>query len=328
MANELTIPKAPGWVATATGAVKGAWRVLRGVAPVFLSRELVDHEKKRAEVGFIKQIMQKEAEAIAEVRAELWKSFVGADPAKRLHIRRQLEEVDEDMRHLSISAKALDYIPPKSDAKKVPTEPIPEPWMDRFLQLSRRANEPWRRELLSRALAHQAMGKEVSPRLLWTIGTLDSEVFEAVSYILDCSCIFSVEPWTETPMIPAFAEALMSDKTPDYPYDPPDRHRTFGSLIFKLQESGLVGEIFANSIDLHATTFTIRYGSEAYRVTKIDGKTPISLPGLMVTDLGRGLAQFHTHTERKPGRKYFERALALFSKKPFRKKRLKIPANG
>lgn len=328
MPNDLIPQNTPGWLATATGAAKSAWRILRGVAPVFLSRELVDHEKKRAEVGFVKHIMQKEAEAIAEVRQKLWKSFVRADPEQRIHIRRQLEQVDEDIRHLAISAKALDYLPPKSDGKKVPVESIQEHWMDRFLQLSRRANEPWRRELLSRVLAHQASGKSVSPRLLWTVGTLDFSAFEAISYILDCSCIFSIEPGTETPMIPAIPEALMNQKAKGYPCNPKDHDLKFGSLIFMLQESGLIGEVFSNSIDLHKPTFTIRYGAEAYQITKTEGATPISLPGLMVTDLGRELSQFHTHTDRELGRRYFERALETFSKKPFRKRKVRVSTLG
>jgi hypothetical protein len=322
MNDQLAIPLKPKWLAAASGATKAAWRILRGVVPVFLSREFVSHEKQRAEVDFVRHLMKAEAEAIAEVRAKLWRSFGDADPVSRLSIRRQLEQLDEDIRHLAISGKALDYIPLKGITSDIPLDAIPEHWMDRFLRLSRVANEPWRSDLLARALASQASDKDISPKLLWTIGTLDREVFEAVSYILDCSCIVAVEPGTETPLIPAFADALMDEVAIDYPANRSSHPLKFGSLIFKLQESGLIGEVFANSIDLHKPTFTFRYGNEAYKVTKRDGKTPITLPGLMVTDLGRGLAQFHSHTERIPGREFFERALELFSKKPFRKTRI------
>ena len=323
MSHELAPPAKPAWLAAASGTVKAAWRLLRGLAPVFLSREIVSHKKQKAEVDFVRHLMREEAKAIADVRAMHWKALGTASPEARFAIRRQLEQLDEDIRHFSISAKALDYLPPPIAATGVPTEPIAEHWMDRFLKLSRAANEPWRAELLARALAHQASGHEVSPKLLWTIGTLDYDVFVAVSYILDCSCIVAVEPGTETPIIPVDPGALMDEIATDYPNNPPNVPYRFGALVFMLQESGLIGEVFDNSIDLYKPVFTLRYGTETYRITKANETKRITLPGLMVTDLGRGLSQFHHHTDRQLGRRFFERALLLFSKKPFRKTRIR-----
>jgi hypothetical protein len=128
------------------------------------------------------------------IKKKLLERFIVADPEERVRVRRDLDEIDASLRQLKIGIQALKYLPASTGQTPPPAKPLPEVsahWMDKFSELARAHNEPWREDLLARALAVEPSAPEtVSPRVLWLLGTMEEKLFDALATILDlCSAI-------------------------------------------------------------------------------------------------------------------------------------------
>ena len=177
--------------------------LLKTVGPFLISQSdsasetLARHKMRIGEVEISNQLLLQEVNTLSEIKKDLLKEYIKAEPVNRLRIKRDIEEIDASLRELNIKSKALEYIDatPQIEQKSIPNpqsqqnEPeITEHWMDRFNDLARSHNEPWRENLLAKALAAESMKPgTVSPRALWILGTLEESKFNDFAMLLDLS---------------------------------------------------------------------------------------------------------------------------------------------
>ena len=150
----------------------------------FIGRKLMTLEEIRAHREVIKAIGKRMA---AELDA------CGKDISRAKTIEGKLsafeayEKLMQSGRVLSIIAAATDHY--KGKEKPDPQDPpaeTPGCWYDHFEDFARKRAEPWRMDLLARALAaeQQAPGR-ICLRTLWTIGMLEEQQFHMFSAYLD-----------------------------------------------------------------------------------------------------------------------------------------------
>lgn len=312
MTNDSLIPL-PKWLPTATSHMKAAWRLLRTIGPALLSDRIVSHSKRMAEVEFIATLLKHEAESVSEIRRSLWKRYGRAKGEDRWRALSDIKHLDSDLRRLGITNRALSHLTEytkESENTDSFTE-ISGHWMGVFQQLSSAENEEWRQELLARALAAQAAKPgALSAKALWTIGTLSHFAFDSFAYILDCCTWIRGGAGNERPIIPG-PVALMTDyiaKGAGW-----TRDVKLGTLIYDLQESGLLGEIFANSVDLTGDTYTFRYGDESIQFVWSGKNGRFNIAGLMPSVLGAEVARLYSPQKREFGQMCFERLKAMLA---------------
>ncbi|WP_037248259.1 hypothetical protein, partial [Rhodopirellula baltica] len=161
------------------------------------------HQLRLAHVHAAKELMTEEAKSVAGVRDSLRQRFLDADPESRLQIRRDLASTEAELQRLAVYSKGADYLPEFANKIRFVDEGddqsqaidddagTTDHWIDRFNELARIRLEPWRQDLLARALAAEATAPGiVTLRALWAIGLLDQTKFQAFSILLDlCSVI-------------------------------------------------------------------------------------------------------------------------------------------
>lgn len=299
MSNALiAIPK---WISTAGERVKVAWRIASSVGPALVSDKIVSHSARMAEVGFISSLLQKEAESLGAVRAKLWSRYSKCTGEKRWRILNELRQLDADMRRVGIINKSLLYLPETSagDSSAANDTNINGHWLSVFQQLSAAENEPWRQDLLARALALEATKPgSISARALWNIGTFTEMTFHSLAYILDCCTWIKSSDGFQTPIIPCSVSWLSGQLTKGFNAT---REYKIGSLIFYLQECSLLGDVFNSYNDLLGDTYYFIYADKSFRFIWPEQKGRYSIPGLMPSELGREIALLYTPQRRDIG---------------------------
>ena len=291
----------PKWISTAGERVKGAWRIASSVGPALVSDKIVSHSARMAEVGFLSSLLQKEAESLGAVRAKLWSRYGNCTGEKRWRILNELRQLDADMRRVGIINKAFLYFPETATggSSKTHDGPINGHWLSVFQQLSAAENEPWRQDLLARALAIEATKPgSISARALWNIGTFTEMTFHSLAYILDCCTWIRSSDGFQTPIIPCRVPWLSGQLTKGFNAT---REYKIGSLIFYLQECSLLGDVFNCFSDLLGDTYDIIYADQSFKFIwpEENGRYPI--PGLMPSGLGREIALLYTPQRRDLG---------------------------
>ena len=290
-----------GIIKKAKDTFSSAKSILASVGPLLISQAeksseaYARHQLKMANVEAAKTLVVEEAKSIASVRDSLRKKFVGADPEERIRLRRDLMDSEAEIRQLHIAAGAMAYLPEFSgESTEAKPEEAPEPisdhWMDRFNQFARQNNESWRQDLLSRALAMQAANPDsVSPRAVWTIGTLEKSKFDAFSAILDISC----QTKDSSYIIPG---EIIEEKIPQCDLG---TNVVVGTLVFSLSDTGLMAN--GNSCYTIDAGETLHIG---YRKTGyvIRAKNQWEASGLMPTETGQSIARFYNTRENEFGR--------------------------
>lgn len=174
-------------------------------------------------------------------------------------------------------------------------------WLDRFDELAKKHNEPWRKDLLSRALAQEAKSPgSVSPRALWIIGTIEKPLFDNFAALLDLS-VFE--------MIPA-RNAYKIDV---------GNGRTIGHLTFSLSDVGLIGASDSMRGLPRGSHFRITYGSDTYL---LEFHKDYEIGGIIFTKLGHEIASFYEAKPNDIGRKILADWLAAMSDEICTKKKL------
>jgi hypothetical protein len=106
-----------------------------------------------------------------------------------------IDYVEKEMNKLSLYIRSANYIPEYVekiiDGREDKETSIEAHWIDRFNEQAKIRLEPWRQDLLARALAVESIVPgEVPLRVLWTIGMLDYQKFQALNAFFDlCSVI-------------------------------------------------------------------------------------------------------------------------------------------
>lgn len=305
------------WIAKTSDTAKATWNVIRSVGPFVISQSeaisdaYARHQLKLASVEAGKELLIREVHSLGQIRKKLLARYADSGPEHRVLTRRDIAEVDASLRHLRVGEKALNYLPALSAKSTAPsgteTEISPH-WMGKFSELARAHNEPWREDLLARALATEsATPGTVPPRTLWLLGTIDENAFTAVATLLDLCSFVAVGP-----MIPNHQP--FNDKP--IPNCKLGDDTSIGHLVHKLRELGLIADPIKPSRKLGKDNMhTIYYGAKRLTLTCLADDLPIQ--GVILTDLGLSIATFYEPKTNPLGAEIFEAWIASLDKSKF-----------
>ncbi|MBV9361792.1 MAG: DUF2806 domain-containing protein, partial [Betaproteobacteria bacterium] len=218
-----------------------------------VSEAIARHELRLAQVQALKDLMKADAAIVAKEKAKLVAKFAKGDAAERITIRRDIDELEGLFRRLHVYQQATNHLlieaadVPKEGAepKALDVPPIAESWLDRFDQLARAANEQWRSELLSQALAREAVQPgSIGTRALWFIGTIDERGFRHFATIADM-CMHIGGEGEFGVAIPAIQGRLPFELA--VPTSTPDPNLTIGEACFEISDLGLISDVSASS---------------------------------------------------------------------------------
>jgi len=247
--------------------------------------------------------MVQEARTIAEIRKKLIDKYVDAAPEDRLHIRRDIDETGKELRRLGIYQKAVNHLSQSKekaaqpeDSTNVGDADIALPWMDRFNEFARTHNEPWRQELLSRALAMEAsQAGAIGPRALWLIGTLDEPLFHAFAAILDVSS--NIGGNYLVPSFASFAERPI-------PTCALGTHLHLGNLLFMVSELSLVGDTLTSQTVVPANSVFLAIYD--HRRVQAKTKSEMRISGVILTPLGLTISRLYEPKANPLGQEIFD----------------------
>ncbi len=304
-------------------AAKFTWNIVRSIGPFLISQSdsvseaYARHQGRLAGVAVGKELFVKEIQTLCDIKKVLLEKFIAASSEERIRIRQDLEEVGASLRQLSIGIQALNYLPPPAPEPPPSTPPPPttdsQPevsahWIDKFSELARAHNEPWREDLLARALAAESsIPGTVSPRALWLIGTLEEQAFNSFATLLDLASF--IGGGLMIPSYQAFDTKLI-------PQCAVGEDCSIGNLVYRLDEVGL----FADPI---STTRTVANGGQflaAYNnsqfIIQCTG-ADLSIGGVIPTSLGTSLASFYRPKPNPLGKEIFDAWIAGLDKSKF-----------
>ncbi len=306
----LVVAKTGGAIAAAAGTGKAVWNTIKAVGPYTVAQwDLASlayskHNARLAMVEAGKDFLKQELSNCADVSKELMSDYVAATPKKKLQIQNDLEFINQRTRQISIGILAIGYMPSNADdteeVKNEVQQEISTHWMDKFNDLARANNEPWREQILARALAAESVNPgSVSPRALWYLGTLEEPIFKAFATILDL-CILIGNHLA----IPN-SNKYNNRNVPDSLHD---KVSTIGGLLYMLNETGFLAESSTGAIVFEEGKRIATYGAEHYLLACIPGET-LEVRGILLSGLGQAIVSF---CERSPRVLGFEIMKAWF----------------
>lgn len=307
----------PDWIAKTSDAAKSTWNVIRSAGPFVISQSeaisdaYARHQLKLASVEAGKELLLQEVHTLGQIREKLLTRYADSGPEHRVLTRRDIAEVDASLRQLRVGEKALSYLPALSAKSVAPagaeTEISPH-WMDKFSELARAHNEPWREDLLARALATEsATPGTVPPRTLWLLGTLEENAFNALATILDHSSFVA-----GSPMIPNHQP--FNDKP--IPNCELGDTVSIGNLIYQLEDLGLIADTLNTSRNLpKGNTYITYYGAKRLTIRSVTDE--LRIPGVILTRLGLSIASFCEPKTNPLGAEIFETWIASLDKSKF-----------
>lgn len=315
----LTVPGSP-WTMKACMAVLGAkgaaaWNVVASLGPRALalwpaaSKNLLSHQMGKDAIAGWRNALDRENADYAEVEKVLISKVPTASPEERVEIQQKIEFLRGMRCQGNVVAKALAHLatkpdptpslqPPQTDLPGSETQGavISEHWTDHFNRFARQRNEPWREQLLARALAKESENPgSVSSRLLWILGTLESEKFECLAALFDLATMVNTSP-----IIPG--ENVWFDNKPIPGLDLPKM--TLGVVMAALSDTGLIQSINIVRNISKDETIKASYDGLIYSITCKDFNDHFS--GILFTSLGGSLASLYDQTPNDYGRKLFK----------------------
>src|SRR5690242_14085718 len=101
------------WLAKTTDAAKATLGIIKAVGPFLISQSdkmseaYKRHLERLAVVEAGKELLQAECNSYIEVRAQLLKRLMKANPEERIQIKSNLSEIEASLRQLKITGIAL-----------------------------------------------------------------------------------------------------------------------------------------------------------------------------------------------------------------------------
>jgi hypothetical protein len=278
-----------------------------------LSEAYAQHQLRLAEVEATKELMVTEARMITEVRKKLIDRYLDASPEDRVRLRQDIETTEREFRQLGVYQRAIDYVPEKPTSQETLAAPedidAPEQfnaWLDTFNEYARKQNEPWRADLLSRALAIESVTPgALGQRALWFIGTVDEVAFHAFAALIDIALyigntyvIPNHRPYLEKP-IPTCAIGTRTH---------------LGNILFQLGDLGLVGDVQTSQLNFPAdAVLPIRYGAQQI-IAKT--KEELKIKGVILTSLGEIVARLYQPKPNELGQEIYNAWVQSFRSGP------------
>ena len=276
------------------------------------SDQFAKHKGKVAAQEALAQVFLEEHKAALRVKEEILKRLPDAAETGRAEIRMRLGEVDKHLRTVEILAKAVPEIARLEEiagSAEADTRELSDHWMDHFIHLSSSKNEPWRKDLLARALAIETSKPgTIRAKDLWSIGTLSEQEFHALAHMLDVSTYF-----VDGPMVPNLPGNFMNT-----PIEKCQLHDCphYGNICVVLLEANLihpvtdVGGPIKNFDEFEKSV--VQYCGRSYEVEFPAG---FSVRGLHFTALGGTLARLYIPTPNEVGTGIFEAFISTLKAK-------------
>jgi hypothetical protein len=179
------------------------------------------------------------------------------------------------------------------------TEEATQHWIDKFSELARAHNEPWREDLLARALAKESSTPGTVPvRALWLLGTLEEKQFIAFATILDLCSV--CEDGLVIPSHLSFSTRPILGCA----LEPKDKI-SIGHLIYRLQDIGLLADTNNSFMEPSKKDQMIaEYGTIKISIDVSKGNFQIR--GVMLTSLGESIASFCERKFNPLGKEIFD----------------------
>ena len=289
------------WLTLVGEVSQETWNQVKAIGPFLISQSdrmseaFQRHQGRMAESTALKEFLSGEVALRGELRRKLWTKYIDATDEERVRLQRDLESLDGEVRRLGIGAKSLEYPEANTDGEaganrvppgEKPAHELQDHWIDRFNELARLRNEPWRAELLARALSSESANPgSISARALWSIGTIEERVFLAFSKFLDL-CFWPAGG--SDPFLPDGGDSDL-EKRPVLSID--DTPVFLGQITFLLKSAELLSDPLTSSKQLDAGQgMALRCGDDVFIVT---AKEMFSYGGLILSTIGQSLARFH-----------------------------------
>ena len=295
------------------GKWSAAANVIKSLGPTIVSvipaasRQILKHRATADALELAKEVARAEQKLISEARAQILEGADNANPAELLAIRQRLDFIDEQTRSTNIHLRALETLEEKtqvgkaSKTEELPSHaevsPITDHWTDHFNRFARLRNEPWRTELLARALAAEANNPgSISVRALWTIGTLETNGFEAFASFLDLSML--VDDNFIVPKLSLNSDTKLPKPEAKEPY-------TIGSMLFQVDALGLLGPMErAIHVIFHGETPLSAYGSTAITLEPIGKEFTIDC--IITNQIGKEIGSLYDRVPNSVGQAAFD----------------------
>jgi Protein of unknown function (DUF2806) len=269
-----------------------AYRLVKAIGPLAVSLSdrgssaYVTHQKRLVDVESVKVHLASEVSTISDVRKRLLEKFVDADAEVQLDIKSKLKFLEEEARQYRVYLDAIRIGQEQTassgvDGDKSEIEPA---WLDRFNELARKQNEVWRCGLLARALALELENPgAIGMRALWVIGTLELELFNAFSAIIDLSVVMNGNL-----MIPIGRGNEFNFPIPNYPEN---GRYTISNVVFILAGLDVIGDSLTSKFRVASgESLSVAYAGVACR---LDFKVDTEIAGVPLTRLGMKVASLY-----------------------------------
>lgn len=293
------------WISKTVSTGKTAFNIVKSIGPFLISQSeiasdsYVKHQAKLASVEIGKELIIDEAKTLNEVRKQLLTKFTESDAEDRIKIKKDIEYIEGNLRQLNLGQKALSYLPPPNDEhpEDQTTSEITPHWMDKFNELARMRNEPWREELLARALATEASSPgTVMPRVLWLIGTLEEHLFHAFASLLDIASNIGGGL-----MIPKVSGDIANKPIPNCILG---EEIQIGNLVYMLGDIGVLADSLTTKKTLRkGTKFIVRYFEHVYLIECKE--QDLQVGGNIPTGIGNSIASFYEQKFNELGKEIF-----------------------
>lgn len=264
------------------------------------SKKWADHKGRVAAAESMGQLLLEEGKAAVELKSKLVEKLIGANEIEAAQIRLVLNQIDANIRTIGILNQANNEVKAitskASEPKDNADQDINSYWLDRFFDLTKLKNEPWRANLLSKALALETTNPgQIALETLWKIGTLSENSFHTLAHVLDVSVLISDVPIIINPSNKFYGTKIQGSMI--------GKDATYGVAVLLLGEAGLVHLPMSLGTGASrnypgAGKISVSYGSkkDSFTVTK-----EFSLRGIIFTELGLSLAKLYEAGENDVG---------------------------
>ncbi|AZB71665.1 DUF2806 domain-containing protein [Synechococcus elongatus] len=302
------------WLTPISETAKSTLNIIKSIGPLlisqsnFASEAYARHLLRLASVEAAKELVNQEIDIYSKAKEQLIQRYIDADQVERIRIKRDLEDIESNVRSLNIAATAMNYLSlEQNSAEKVSDsqetssldqKEISPHWLDKFNELSRSRNEDWRANLLSCALAVESRRPgTVSPRALWLLGTLEEPIFKAFATILDLSSFIG-----SGLMIPDSEVTLLQKPVPNCELGDTV---SIGRLVYLLSDIGVLAESLTTQRSFpQGSKFSVKYHSFHYCIECLSN--PLTVEGVILTPLGSSLASFYSRNFNPLGAEIFQ----------------------
>lgn len=255
-----------------------------------LSEKWATHKARLASVEAMKEVIVDECKMLHSVKEKALKRYLCSDDdLERVRLQSDIQHITESERVLNVGLQALPYFPEQNSKdntgnKESADSVISDCWLDRFNEFAKLSNEPWREDLLARALAKEAESPgTVSPRALWVIGTLEEDIFHAFAALLNVSINVG-----GTLLIPDGSIAAIDNIIPGVALE---TDVGIGNLMYTLSDIGLVSDPRTTKTFSKGLVAYAEYGTEKHSIKCKD--VDLYIKGIIYTPLGNSIASFY-----------------------------------